>query len=222
MRSIIQNNRLFFILFGIYLLVGQWLLFTYPKGDLVLFFDKHWNSFWDNFFVYTSYLGEGWVWGIIGGLVLLWRLFSGMIILVSFALSGLIAQFLKRVVFSDQLRPKAFFEMEWIDLHVIEGVKIATKYSFPSGHTTTAFAMMFALMVLCKNKLWGILFFVGAMVGGLSRVYLKQHFFQDTYMGVIIGVFTTVLVAIVFEKKDWFKDKKLGLVDVLATKIRKN
>ena len=89
-------------------------------------------------------------------------------------------------------------------------------YSFPSGHSTTAFALFFIFGFFVKNKKWQILFFILALSTAISRMYLLQHFFIDVYFGSILGVLiaTIVFVSInscnIFGFQHW-KHKKLGL-----------
>jgi membrane-associated phospholipid phosphatase len=65
--------------------------------------------------------------------------------------------------------------------------------SFPSGHTITAFA--FASTVTRESKFWwphaawfvGSVFYGGASLVGLSRMYNNQHWASDVMAGAAIG-----------------------------------
>ena len=65
--------------------------------------------------------------------------------------------------------------------------------SFPSGHTTTAFA--FASTVTRESQFWwphaawavGTVFYGGASLVGLSRMYNNQHWASDVMAGAAIG-----------------------------------
>lgn len=65
--------------------------------------------------------------------------------------------------------------------------------SFPSGHTITAFA--FASTVTRESKFWrpgatwyvGTVFYGGASLVGLSRIYNNQHWASDVMAGAAIG-----------------------------------
>ncbi len=59
-------------------------------------------------------------------------------------------------------------------------------FSFPSGHTTAAFAAMMGLFLATdKRKSWPALIF--AVVMGLSRIYLGVHYPSDVIAGAAIG-----------------------------------
>jgi membrane-associated phospholipid phosphatase len=65
--------------------------------------------------------------------------------------------------------------------------------SFPSGHTTTAFA--FASTLTRESQFWwphatwyvGTVFYGGAALVGLSRIYNNQHWASDVMTGAAIG-----------------------------------
>jgi membrane-associated phospholipid phosphatase len=65
--------------------------------------------------------------------------------------------------------------------------------SFPSGHTTTAFA--FASTVTRETQFWwphaawyvGTVFYGGASLVGMSRIYNNQHWASDVMAGAAIG-----------------------------------
>ena len=111
---------------------------------------------------------------------------------MTFLLSGTVTQILKRIF--DYPRPKAFLsETILTNLHFVEGVKIYSKFSFPSGHTTAAFCMMFFLSLITPNRYMKIFFAFYASLMGLSRVYLVQHFLVDIIAGSIIGILITLI-----------------------------
>src|SRR5690606_8964394 len=116
--------------------------------------------------------------------------FNGVI---TFLISVGVTQILKRIF--DLPRPKGFFSEQILSkLHFVEGVNIYPHYSFPSGHTTAAFSMMFFLAIITPNRYLKVIFAIYASIMGLSRVYLVQHFLIDIIAGSIIGIFVTMLI----------------------------
>ncbi|MEO0341550.1 MAG: phosphatase PAP2 family protein, partial [Bacteroidota bacterium] len=91
-----------------------------------------------------------------------------------------------------QPRPLAYFRDlgEAEQLTFVEGVKVNQGFtSFPSGHTMAGFALFcFLALNLPFKKTAGFGLFCLAMIVGISRIYLVQHFLRDIYLGAILGV----------------------------------
>ncbi len=73
-----------------------------------------------------------------------------------------------------------------------------TSGSFPSGHTSNAFAMAFLLANVFKTDIYTTtMFFIIAGVVGITRIFLGKHFLVDVVGGAILGlVFATVGLAL--------------------------
>lgn len=88
----------------------------------------------------------------------------------------------------------------------------ALNYSFPSGHTTTAFIFFGLLIHLVFNSslqtkykyvISAFLFLLSVLVG-LSRVYLRKHFASDVIAGFCVGyawLFVSLWVLQKFERR---------------------
>lgn len=151
----------------------------------------------DQGFTYYTFLGDG-LFAVI--LVLGYFIFRkravAIKLLLAFILSGFAAQVLKKIFHAP--RPKAFFA-ENIYTHFIEGVTHSGLTSFPSGHTTTAFAVAAIISFNCSKKITCIITFWMAVLVGYSRVYLGQHFVEDVLAGIIIGVSTAVFIEYIYK-----------------------
>jgi len=111
----------------------------------------------------------------------------------SYALSTGFIQFLKHWVFTDALRPLAYFASSGLKWHMIPGLLISEFNSMPSGHTGAAFFMFFWVAVLLQRFHWGLIAGFLAVGVAYSRVYLFQHFPIDTLVGAFIGVGASAL-----------------------------
>lgn len=148
------------------------------------------TPFLDLLMKYWTWLGDGilLVIFILGLLLVSFRCFFTA--LTAFLFSGMGVQFLKRVLFSDFPRPMKYFEINRSDyeLYLVPGVEINTWFSFPSGHTATAFALFFAIALLTRSKIAQAGLLILALGVGYSRVYLSQHFLMDVVAGSLLGM----------------------------------
>lgn len=212
MSSFIKKNKLFFILLSVFASFLAWQIIAYPKGNLVLFLNGRHTPVADVFFKYYTHIGDG-ITSVIVALVLFLavKMRWGLLTLLTFALSGGISQLLKTVVFGPVPRPHRYFEGLNL-LHPVEGVKIAYLHSFPSGHTISSFALFSMLVfILPKNKIGiTVLLFCMAALGGISRIYLGQHFTEDVLAGMLVGTLCSmVLYYWIEEKKGFMASPKL-------------
>lgn len=75
---------------------------------------------------------------------------------------------------------------EWGRAYIYpELVNKPSSYSFPSGHTSSAFAAAIAL--LWQNRKWGVPVTIFAALMGFSRIYVEVHYCTDVIAGVVSG-----------------------------------
>ena len=180
-----------------FLLGGGILLFFIEKGDALLYFNENRTEFWTTFFFYFTKLGEEWSYVL---LALLFAYFINYRASFSLALAGLltgIISFLLKTFFAHP-RPKAYFFQEGILDQIIlpQGFTIYQGLTaYPSGHTMSAFAL-FGLVALSLSgrNLLGFSLFIIAFLIGLSRIYLFQHFFEDVFLGAILGFLIAIFL----------------------------
>ena len=68
----------------------------------------------------------------------------------------------------------------------------ATDYSFPSGHTGSAFALAVVVFMVMPGK-YGIIALVLATLMGLSRLYVGIHYPGDVIGGMVLGIITSII-----------------------------
>ncbi len=91
------------------------------------------------------------------------------------------------------------------DLHFVEGVELHKMMSFPSGHTTSIFALMTFFAIITKNKNWSVVYLLIACLGAYSRMYLSQHFLEDLLAGSFIGLVSTFLLMSIIPTFKWYQ-----------------
>lgn len=220
--KIYLRNIPFLSLCLVALLVIGAVLLQYPKADIHLWMNANHNTAWDFLFRYYTVVGE-WVPYVIVAALLFYKAGWAVFMLGDLLLSGLLAQRLKYVFDTD--RPYLFFQNNYPDIQLpfVEGVRLSKFYSFPSGHTTTFFVFFFVLCLIATDRLasqrqqvstpsaksgyaWLMyvlvpsVCFIFALLGAYSRIYLSQHFLEDIFGGMILGVGTTLLLMWIIEK----------------------
>lgn len=158
------------------------------------------GGFFTPFFEIISELGHGGIPLIILSLILM--LFSrtrryGTAMLFGLAIGALITNCCLKILIA-RARPyseetKAFFNTDlYQKLWMTVGQNVESDKSFPSGHTTAAFASMTALF-LTGNKKYSWAAFIFAFLMAVARIYLVVHFASDVLAGVAVGVLGGIL-----------------------------
>ena len=173
-------------------------LLIHGKQDSFIIINGYYHPTLDIFFQYVTYLGDGLIYIPIALYCALYNRKYLVAVIAAIIICTILTQFLKRVVFADELRPISL-EAQNIIIRKIEGIPIHREHSFPSGHTSTAFSMALLLAAIMKRKFWCcILPFIAFMVG-YSRVYLSQHFVTDVFAGMTIGIITSYLSLLIYQ-----------------------
>ena len=138
-----------------------------------------WFRIW---MIAATRMGDGWIWYGLGLILLAYggpQRLSAIGAAGSAAVLGIfVFKALKRL--SRRPRPCQ------IEPHCWSKVLPPDRFSFPSGHTMTAFSI--ALVVSCfYPALEGVLFFLALSIA-VSRIVLGMHFLSDVLAGVVMGV----------------------------------
>lgn len=196
-----------------FFLILTFLLLAYSKEESHLLLNAFHSVPADMFFKYCTHLGDGAFFAvfivIFSFVRLRWSLY-----IASAALMTLVSVYvLKKQLFKGMPRPSAYIDVDL--LHLVEGVKMHSTNSFPSGHTITAFAIFIILALISKKGYIRSFFVLVAVLAGYSRVYLSQHFIVDIYFGALIGiviaVFSCTLIDNWLGQKTWVDKTLLDL-----------
>jgi undecaprenyl-diphosphatase len=125
--------------------------------------------------------GDGWLWYAMGLAVLL---FGGEERFAALGAAGLsstlsILLFLRLKRLTGRRRPCQ------IEPHCWATLLPPDQFSFPSGHTMTAFAVAIPLSLFYPDLAIGLLFC--ALSIAMSRILLGMHFLSDVVAGALIG-----------------------------------
>ena len=226
MKQLFQRNSIFIGLSLILLGVLGLALLYIPQGELhLLLCDRH-TPARDIFYRYYTQVAEWFPYVVCVALLLFSRIGDGVFASSAMILSALTTQLFKNII--NAPRPIKWFELNMPDvqLPLTPGVEVHSWYSFPSGHTTSFFALAFVLCVIFTRNhrsarsprdprspeissafscLMQVGLFFLAALGGYSRIYLSQHFARDVFAGILVGTLITALCYAIFSR---YEDKK--------------
>lgn len=184
------------VLYLSFLLISLMLLLSFTKRLLHIEMNQYHSNFFDFFFKYVTYFGDGILFGLFIIVFFFVKKKMSLVFAVSGVLTLLLTHLFKKIIFKGIPRPVKLIGEE--GLHIVDGVKIAMTNSFPSGHTTTAFAIFTILILYHSKKTIQYLWVLLAILAGLSRVYLSQHFLIDVFVGSFLGVFIGFVSMMIF------------------------
>jgi undecaprenyl-diphosphatase len=137
-----------------------------------------WIRFW---MVAATRMGDGWLWYSLGAILLAFggvRGYSAVGAAGSAAILGIfVFKALKRL--SRRPRPCQ------LQPHCWATILPPDQFSFPSGHTMTAFSIAMVVSYFYPTLEWPLYFL--ALSIGLSRVVLGMHFLSDVLAGGLLG-----------------------------------
>jgi undecaprenyl-diphosphatase len=138
-----------------------------------------WIRYW---MIAATRMGDGWAWY---GLAMMLMAFGGPQRFAAIAASGSaaivgIAVFKALKTLSQRPRPCQ------LEPHCWSKVLPPDRFSFPSGHTMTAFSIALVVSYFYPS-LEGLLFFLALSIG-VSRIVLGMHFLSDVLAGMVLGV----------------------------------
>ena len=212
--NLLANNSVFLALCLLLIVALSLALLFIPKGELhLLLCDRH-TPTRDIFYRYYTHVAEWFPYVFCVALLLFGRIGDGVFASSAMILSALSTQLIKHILVEP--RPLMWFSENRPDLQLplVDGVEMNLWYSFPSGHTTSFFALAFVASILAtsrmassSSRLVQLVLFCLAALGAYSRIYLSQHFALDVFAGVLVGTLITILCYAVlyrFEDKKWY------------------
>ena len=154
----------------------------------------------DSFFIFYTNIFQGYIHVLT---ILVFAFISRrkfFLFLVQAVLVGVLVYILKDVVFGNIPRPTRLLGYDAFT-HLLKNYKIYKEgYSFPSGHTMSAFAVLSMFSYMSKSRALQVGLFALASLVAFSRIYLLQHFFIDIYFGMIIGFLTTIITVKILDQ----------------------
>ena len=109
--------------------------------------------------------------------------------------SGLLGDFIKGYLKKAVMRPRPFLEIPTLE----PLIKRPKGFSFPSGHTTLAFAVAFIISRILPKR-YSIPAFLMAALVAFSRLYLGVHYPTDILGGICIGYVAGMITDFLYKR----------------------
>ncbi len=188
--SFIQNYtyRLYLIAIALLSIVS----IVVEKGHDVFWINSRHTPFLDAFFTAVTNLGDGLILIPLVTVLLFVRFQYALAAVLIGVSNGILVTILKHIIFPGFGRPKSILDPEL--LYFVPGVNVHGAHSFPSGHTTTAFCFALFIALIVNKRSVIVLLLIVALLVGISRIYLLQHFLMDVAAGAALGSITTLIV----------------------------
>lgn len=193
----IWENSWFMIPVLLFFNVGLAMVYFVSYGNEIIMLNPLRQEPLNSAFRIITLFGEAYPYFIVGIAALFWRYRFALLI----ALTGIVVQptvYLFKSAFATE-RPITFFRNNNMAEAVITvpGVELNLgRSSFPSGHTMAAFGLYSMLTKISgkKHRRLGLFFAILAILVGVSRVFLVQHFLADILAGAAFGLAVSWLV----------------------------
>ncbi len=147
MLNSLQKYRWFLIPYLFIFLICLIILSIWDKKAVHLVSCEYTSPLFDFIFKWSTHIGDGLFVISIAILLLFYRISYGLFVAATYTFSAITAQIIKHIIKAP--RPLAVFYDE-NKLHLVEGVKLLSANSFPSGHSTSAFALFLTLAIITK------------------------------------------------------------------------
>ena len=226
-------RRTYYILTIVLLAVIGALMLLYDKGTLHFMLCDHHTAAGDVFFLAYTKVAEWGIYIVVVAL-LFYKVGWASFLLGSSLIAGGVGQIIKHIAHAPRPVTWFAEHCPDVSLPVIEGIPFKEWNSFPSGHTITFFCLFLVLTMVIEDiilqqsspsakrsysvsgraakRSYSVSGLAGAAglfclatVGAYSRIYMSQHFAEDVFAGIIIGVGVTALLSLFIPKLEHTK-----------------
>ena len=137
-----------------------------------------WIRFW---MLAATRMGDGWLWYSLGAILLAFGGMRGYLAVGAAGSAAIVGIFVFKMLKRLSRRPRPC----QLQPHCWATILPPDQFSFPSGHTMTAFSIAIVVSYFYPT-LEGPLYFLALSIA-LSRIVLGMHFLSDVLAGALLG-----------------------------------
>ena len=201
MKQLLLNKRVSFFCHLILAIGVLPFIILFKKSESLLWINAHNNDILDHLMYHITRLPELFLIVFIIVLSAFFERKTFISVVLAMSLCGISIVLFKQIIFADFERPFAWLSQNKINYHQVEGIRLHSNGSFPSGHTMSAFCALALAGFISKNGFVQFFVFILACASAYSRVYVAQHYLVDVYAGALIGYFYALLFYQLFSIK---------------------
>lgn len=82
---------------------------------------------------------------------------------------------------------------------VVDGYR-GGRFGFFSGHACNTFCMATFMAMLFRHRMTSVVLYLWALTTTYTRIYLGVHYFGDTFVGMIVGIFIGLAFYAVYDR----------------------
>ncbi len=138
-----------------------------------------WIRYW---MIAATRMGDGWLWYALGIILLVYGGPQRFLAVGASGAAAVVGIFVFKTLKNLSHRPRPC----QLEPHCWSKVLPPDRFSFPSGHTMTAFSIAVVVSYFYPS-LEATLFFLATSIA-VSRIVLGMHFLSDVLAGVVLGV----------------------------------
>lgn len=148
-----------------------------------------WIRFW---MLTATRMGDGWLWYSLGALLVAFGGSRGYQAVGAAGSAAILGIFVFKVLKKLSHRPRPC----QLQPHCWAKVLPPDRFSFPSGHTMTAFAIALVVSYFYPGLQWPLYFLAVSI--GISRIVLGMHFLSDVLAGAVLGLALGLVTIVTF------------------------
>jgi undecaprenyl-diphosphatase len=148
-----------------------------------------WIRFW---MLAATRMGDGWLWYSLGAILLAVGGSRAYVAVGAAGSAAILGIFVFKTLKKISHRPRPCE----VHPHCWSTILPPDKFSFPSGHTMTAFSIALVVSYFYPTLQWP-LYFLAASIA-LSRIVLGMHFLSDVLAGALLGTALGVASIVTF------------------------
>lgn len=195
--KLLREHRWFYLPVAIFLALGALVVVFVPYGNEIIALNPLRQEPLNSIFKFFTWCGEPGSWFAVGLTLLLLGKYRFAVLIAAAGLFTIPLSYISKDKIGTS-RPATYFadagKMQ--EVVTVPGVELNLgQTSFPSGHTMSAFGLYGLLALMSKRKQWyrQLALALLAILVGISRIFLVQHFMVDVAGGAVLGLGVSAL-----------------------------